>query len=65
MSCFGKVNMVMKGDIFLLFLKRFFLENVEVLCFIDEKYGFSILKGFFGLYKDGRYVDISLKIGKE
>ena len=57
--------MATKGDTFSPLLKRSFSENVEASCFTDEKHGSSILKGLFGLYKDGRYADISLKIGKE
>ena len=46
-------------------LKRSLSDTAEALSFTDENHGSAILKGLFALYKDGKYADISLKIGPE
>ena len=46
-------------------LKRSLSDTAEALLFTDENHGSTILKGLFASYKDGKYVDISLKIGPE
>ena len=46
-------------------LKRSLSDTAEALSFNDENHGSAILKGLFALYKDGKYADISLKIGPE
>ncbi|XP_015768345.1 PREDICTED: kelch-like protein 21 [Acropora digitifera] len=46
-------------------LKTSILDTAEALFFTDENHGSTILKGLFASYKDGKYVDISLKIGPE
>ena len=61
----GKLNMADSGNKFSGVLKRSLSDTAEALLFTDENHGSTILKGLFASYKDGKYVDISLKIGPE
>ena len=46
-------------------LKRSLSDTAEALSFTDENHDSTILKGLFAMYEDGKYADISLKIGPE
>ena len=46
-------------------LKRSLSDTTEALLFTDENRGLTIQKVLFAFYKDGKYTDISLKIGPE
>ncbi|XP_015768342.1 PREDICTED: kelch-like protein 26 [Acropora digitifera] len=57
--------MAASGNKFPSVLKRSLSDIAEVVLFTDENHGSTILKGLFALYKDGKYADITLKIGPE
>ena len=46
-------------------LERSFSNTMETLNANDKDHGSHILKGLLAMYKDGRYSDVSLKIGNE
>ncbi|XP_015762924.1 PREDICTED: kelch-like protein 7 [Acropora digitifera] len=61
-----KLNMAASGNKFSGVLKRSLSDTAEALLFAGENHRSTILKGlFFALYEDGKYPDISLKIGPE
>ena len=61
-----KFNMAASGNKFCGVLKRSLSDTAEALLFGGENHRSTILKGlFFALYEDGKYPDISLKIGPE
>ncbi|XP_044173878.1 kelch-like protein 17 [Acropora millepora] len=57
--------MAASGNKFSGVLKRSLSDTAEALLFTDENHVSTILKGLFALYEDGKYTDISLKIGPE
>ena len=46
-------------------LKRSLSDDIKRLSASDQDHGSKILKGLYMLFKDGRYTDVSLKIGPE
>ena len=61
-----KLNMAASGNKFSGVLKRSLSDTADALLFTGENHRSTILKGlFFALYEDGKYPDISLKIGPE
>ena len=57
--------MAKKEGKFAVVLRRSFSDAVEALTASDKNHGSNILNGLFAMYKDGRYTDLSLKIGHE
>ncbi|KAL9979948.1 hypothetical protein ACROYT_G008471 [Oculina patagonica] len=52
-----------KGDMPL--LKRSFSKDLDKLHLVDSKHGSNLLNGLLTMYKDGRYSDVTLKIGEK
>ena len=59
------LNMAASENRFSGVLKRSLSDTAEAVSFTDENNASTILKGLFALYKDGKYADVSLKIGPE
>ncbi|KAJ7387696.1 Kelch-like member 28 [Desmophyllum pertusum] len=52
-----------KSDIPL--LERSFSKDIDTLHVNDSNHGSNLLKGLSTMYKDGRYSDVTLKIGQD
>ena len=60
-----KLNMAASGNKLSGVLKRSLSDTADAILLTDETHVSTILKGLFALYEDGKYADISLKIGPE